>query len=131
MTSYHKSDVLQVDAVQMAQHDTVPLIEVELRLVADDVVWAPELHDSSSTTVSGISVQSTVEGWLAGFRDVGTLVSRLDSSPGTAAFSGAMRVTSITPRMCLVADASASLFSIAGVLEKPDCLPYLYWPVLA
>lgn len=73
----------------MAQHDTVPLIEVELRLEADDVVWAPELHESDSRAASGLSVQSMVAGWLAGFRDVGTLVSRLDSSAGSSCYANA------------------------------------------
>lgn len=100
---------MQVDAVQMTQHDTVPLLEVELRLVADDVVWAPELHDSSSGASSGLSVQSMVEGWLAGFRDVGTLVPRLDSSGGTFSLPAAIRMTCRRPKMCRAMKYPASL----------------------
>jgi len=60
----------------------VPLVDLELRLAGNDVIWAPDLLENASSPTEGVSVHSLFEGWLAGLRDMGTLVPRLDTGEG-------------------------------------------------
>ena len=71
----------QVDPASIAKNDTVPMLEVQLELVASEPAWAPELLKSSA----GTGVRDMVESWLRGMLEAGALIRRLDTGEGERA----------------------------------------------
>ncbi|KAI8473051.1 MAG: flagellar outer dynein arm heavy chain beta [Monoraphidium minutum] len=72
----------QMDPDLIAKSQCGPLLEIQLELVAPDVVWSPELRSSSG---SHPGVGDLVTRWLSGFMEVGSLVKRLDTGEGSYA----------------------------------------------
>ena len=56
--------------------ESVPLIEIQLELIAPELVWQPELNN----TTSGLSVHAVVSGWLESFMKIGYWIKRLDGN---------------------------------------------------
>lgn len=65
----------------LAKNDAAPLLEVQLELVAPDIVWKPELGESPD----GKGVMDMVKRWLMSFCEIGNLMKRLDIGEGTYA----------------------------------------------
>jgi len=72
------STLLQVDPATIAKNDTAPMLEVQLELVAAELVWSPDLLKNSA----GTGVRDMVESWLRGMLEAGTLLKRLDTGEG-------------------------------------------------
>ncbi|GBF97683.1 flagellar outer dynein arm heavy chain beta [Raphidocelis subcapitata] len=71
----------QMDPDAIAKSGCGPLLEIQLELVAPEVVWSPEL--GSSGVASSPGARDLVTRWLAGFLGVGSLVKRLDVGEGS------------------------------------------------
>ena len=69
----------QVDDELMAQNETAPLLEIQLELVAPDILWQPEVSVSSA----GNGVRDIFCSWIKGFMHVGALMKRLDIADGS------------------------------------------------
>lgn len=67
--------LLQVDPEHLTKHDINPLLEVQLRLQDDFVVFSPEL----GRTDHGGGIGDLVFKWIKSFCNVGMLVKRLDT----------------------------------------------------
>eukprot|EP00232_Nephroselmis_pyriformis_P019075 CAMPEP_0182900652 /NCGR_PEP_ID=MMETSP0034_2-20130328/28990_1 /TAXON_ID=156128 /ORGANISM="Nephroselmis pyriformis, Strain CCMP717" /LENGTH=4527 /DNA_ID=CAMNT_0025034901 /DNA_START=131 /DNA_END=13711 /DNA_ORIENTATION=+ len=68
----------QVDPDVMAKNETAPLLEIELELVAPDILWKPDVGLSGR----GTGVRDMFNGWLKGFLNIGTLLKRIDGFDG-------------------------------------------------
>jgi len=67
--------LLQVDPVHLAKHDINPLLEVQLRLQGDLVVFSPDL----ARTSHGEGISDLVFRWINSFCNIGMLVRRMDT----------------------------------------------------
>lgn len=56
--------------------ESVPLIEIQLELIAPELVWQPELRNTSN----GLSVHAVVSNWLESFMNIGFWIKRLDGN---------------------------------------------------
>ena len=56
------------------------MLEVQLELVAAELVWSPDLLKNSA----GTGVRDMVESWLRGMLEAGTLLNRLDTGEGAS-----------------------------------------------
>ena len=65
----------QIDPSADPDYTYGPLLEVSLELVAPDIVWIPEIGESSS----GTGVRDKFNGWLKDFLNVGSLLKRMDN----------------------------------------------------
>jgi hypothetical protein len=61
-----------------ARVDNAPLMEIQLELVANEVVWKPELTEGKVAT----SVREMCRKWLKSFVEIGQLMKRLDVGEG-------------------------------------------------
>ena len=71
----------QIDPASLDNAEGVPLLEIQLELVAPDLVYQPQLCDAEATSMTK-SVRSRVEEWCKGFFHVCKLVKRLDRGDG-------------------------------------------------
>lgn len=67
--------LLQVDQEYLAKHDINPLLEVQIKLQGDSIVFSPEL----GRTGDGAGIGDLVFGWIASFCNIGMLVRRMDT----------------------------------------------------
>ncbi|MEW5311809.1 MAG: hypothetical protein WDW38_003494 [Sanguina aurantia] len=68
----------QIDPEVLAKSDAVPLLEIQLELVAPDIVWKPELGEGGSA----MGVRDMIRKWLMSFLEIGALMKRLDIGEG-------------------------------------------------
>jgi hypothetical protein len=68
----------QIDPELIAKLETTPLLEVQLELIAPDIVWKPDLEDSAGST----GVRDMFKNWIMSFLEIATLVKRLDIGEG-------------------------------------------------
>ena len=68
----------QLDPVAMAKSELGPLLEVQLDLVASEIVWKPELGSSGIDA----GVRGMFNSWIKRFMDIGCLMKRLDIGEG-------------------------------------------------
>lgn len=69
----------QLDPERMAQNETPPLLEVNLELVTPNVMWSPELAETSS----GESVKDHFKWWIRTMIESGSFMYRLDKPEET------------------------------------------------
>jgi dynein heavy chain len=70
-----------IDPAQLAAVEGPPLLEIQLELVAPDIIWRPELTEGTGD----VGVRDMVQRWLKSFMEVGGLVKRLDTGEGSYA----------------------------------------------
>jgi dynein heavy chain, axonemal len=68
----------QIDPDLIAKVEATPLLEVQLELVAPDIVWKPDLEDGGNSS----GVRDMFKCWVMSFLEIGTLVKRLDIGEG-------------------------------------------------
>jgi dynein heavy chain len=68
----------QIDPEVLSKSDTAPLMEIQLELVAAEIVWKPELAEGKIAK----SVRDMVKKWLKSFCEIGQLMKRLDIGEG-------------------------------------------------
>lgn len=68
----------QLDPEVLARTEGAPLMEIQLELVASEIVWKPELTEGKVAT----SVRDMVGKWLRSFVEIGRLLKRLDIGEG-------------------------------------------------
>lgn len=73
--------IAQLDCEQIVKNDTGPLLEIQLELVAPDIIWKPELSEGPNR----VGVRDMVQHWLMSFLEVGGLMKRLDTGEGSYA----------------------------------------------
>ena len=69
----------QLDPAELAKARQLPLIEIELTLVGDEVKFLPHLFETADHT----GVRDTVDSWVDSFFHTATLFRRLDTHTGT------------------------------------------------
>ena len=62
----------------LSKSDSAPLLEVQLELLAPDIVWKPELGEGGTSK----GVRDMIRKWLMSFLEVGQLMKRLDVGEG-------------------------------------------------
>lgn len=62
----------------LARTEAAPLLEIQLELVANAIVWKPELTEGRV----GKSVRDVISKWLKSFAEIGNLMKRLDTGEG-------------------------------------------------
>ncbi len=68
----------QLDSEVLAKNDGAPLMEIQLELVANEIVWKPELTEGRVST----SVRAMCRKWHKSFLELGQLMKRLDIGEG-------------------------------------------------
>ena len=68
----------QIDPDVLAKTETAPLMEIQLELVASEIVWKPELAEGKVSK----SVRDMTRKWLKSFCEIGQLMKRLDIGEG-------------------------------------------------
>jgi dynein heavy chain len=70
----------QLSAEAIAKNEAAPLLEIQLELVAPDIIWKPELG-----CAGGDGVRDMFNSWLKNFLDIGSKMKRLDIGEGNYA----------------------------------------------
>lgn len=127
-----KAVAASVDPEQLAKHETPPLLEVALELVAPDIVWQPEIG-TTNTGESGeggphnhAGVRDAFDSWIAGFMAVGKLVARVDGSGRTYEHDLAGDVSVAAAVAALRATVLANEAACASFREGYAGLEYLW-----
>lgn len=80
---------LQISLENIARADIAPMLEVQLELVGSEVVWVPEVGDSTAGSSSGSgSARDLAHRWVQGFFEAASLMKRLDTGEGGRAVEG-------------------------------------------
>ena len=69
----------QLDPAELEKSRQLPLLEIALTLVNDEVKYLPQLFENEDRT----GVRDIVDGWVDSFFHVATLLRRLDTHTGT------------------------------------------------
>lgn len=69
----------QLDPEVLARTEAAPLLEIQLELVANEIVWKPELTEGRVSK----SVRDVISKWLRSFSEIGNLMKRLDIGEGS------------------------------------------------
>eukprot|EP00201_Polytomella_parva_P017476 CAMPEP_0175071536 /NCGR_PEP_ID=MMETSP0052_2-20121109/19298_1 /TAXON_ID=51329 ORGANISM="Polytomella parva, Strain SAG 63-3" /NCGR_SAMPLE_ID=MMETSP0052_2 /ASSEMBLY_ACC=CAM_ASM_000194 /LENGTH=4543 /DNA_ID=CAMNT_0016338719 /DNA_START=12 /DNA_END=13643 /DNA_ORIENTATION=- len=81
ITSTCRYLINQIDPEVLAKSEAAPLFEIQLELVAPNILWKPDLYDNSAKP----GVRDMVKSWLFSFMDIGKLMKRLDIGEGNYA----------------------------------------------
>ncbi len=71
----------QIDPEALAKSESSPLLEIQVELVAPDIVWKPELGEGGVKP----GVRDMIKRWLQSFLEIGQLMKRLDVGEGNYA----------------------------------------------